>query len=312
MKLMYDLPEQDERAFQAVVGEGEKRMYCLPYNIEVDRFVSGWMVFTDQYIYKILDGELLDKFKMADLSDFSTENLYGSCAFYAKEKGVSKLLCRFISGRNLPRYSVMVKACEILAEGRSKEPLTNSEPERYCPKCGRPFVVHTKICPFCQDKKEVYRKLWAMTKGLRLMMLFPLIAAAFAMAFRFIVPAVQRYAIDNFIEPAIGIERGSMSEFLLIVVAIVSLDVCHRAIDVIKQRMAAYSGNKFTLMLRALLFEKIQTLSLSSIQKKSTGRPDGPNQQRCQRGAKLHHRQPADLLLTAVFLYPGADPAALP
>lgn len=271
MKLMYDLPEQDERAFQAAVGEGEKRMYCLPYNIEVDRFVSGWMVFTDQYIYKILDGELLEKYKMSDLSDFATENLYGSCAFYAKEKGVSKLLCRFISGRNLPRYSVMVKACEILAEGGSKEPLTNSEPERYCPKCGRPFVVHTKICPFCQNKKDVYLKLWAMTKGLRLMMLFPLIAAAFAMAFRFIVPAVQRHAIDNFIEPALGVERGSMTEFILIVAAIVSLDICHRAIDVIKQRMAAYSGNKFTLMLRTLLFEKIQTLSMSSVQKKSTG-----------------------------------------
>jgi len=77
MKLMYDLPEQDERAFLAAVGEGEKRMYCLPYNIEVDRFVSGWMVFTDQYIYKILDGELKEKFKMSELSDFSTENLYG-------------------------------------------------------------------------------------------------------------------------------------------------------------------------------------------------------------------------------------------
>ncbi|MBQ8397194.1 MAG: ABC transporter ATP-binding protein [Clostridia bacterium] len=271
MKLMYDLPEQDERAFQAAVGEGEKRMYCLPYNIEVDRFVSGWMVFTDQYIYKILDGELLEKYKMSDLSDFATENLYGSCAFYAKEKGVSKLLCRFISGRNLPRYSVMVKACEILAEGGSKEPLTNGEPERYCPKCGRPFVVHTKICPFCQNKKDVYLKLWAMTKGLRLMMFFPLIAAAFAMAFRFIVPAVQRHAIDNFIEPALGVERGSMTEFILIVAAIVSLDICHRAIDVIKQRMAAFSGNKFTLMLRTLLFEKIQTLSMSSVQKKSTG-----------------------------------------
>jgi len=47
--------------------------------------------------------------------------------------------------------------------------------------------------------------------------------------------------------------------------------VFHRAIDVVKQRMAAYSGNKFTLMLRALLFEKIQTLSMSSVQKKSTG-----------------------------------------
>ena len=271
MKLMYDLPEQDERAFLAAVGEGEKRMYCLPYNIEVDRFVSGWMVFTDQYIYKILDGELKEKFKMSELSDFSTENLYGSCAFYAKQNGVSRLLCRFISGRNLPRYSVMVKACEILAEGGSKEPLTNSEPERYCPKCGRPFVLHTKICPFCQDKKETYLKLWRMTRGLRLMMLFPLIAAIFSVIFRFVVPAVQRYAIDNFIVPEFGIERGSVGAFLLVVVAIVVLDVFHRGIDVIKQRMAAYSGNKFTMMLRALLFEKIQNLSMASVQQKSAG-----------------------------------------
>ncbi len=271
MKLMFDLPEQDERAFLAAVGEDEKRMYCLPYNIEVDRFVTGYMVFTDRYIYKILDGVLLEKYCMADLSDFSCENLYGSCAFYAKEKGTSKLLCRFISGRNLPRYSVMVKACELLAEGASKEALTSDEPERYCPKCGRPFVVNTKICPFCQDKREVYRKLWAMTRGIRLMMLFPLFSTIVALAFRFVVPAVQRYAIDRFIEPAVGIERGSALEFVIVVAAIVGIDVCHRAIDVLIKRMSSYSGNKFTLMLRTLLFEKIQTLSMSSIQNKSTG-----------------------------------------
>ncbi|MBR6709621.1 MAG: ABC transporter ATP-binding protein, partial [Clostridia bacterium] len=270
MKLMFDLPERDEQAFLAASGADEKRMYCLPYNIEDDRFVSGYMVFTDRCIYKILEGELIETYQLADLTDFACDTLYGSCGFYAKEKGVSRLLCRFISGRNLPRYSVMVKACELLAEG-NREPLTNNEPERYCPKCGRPFVVHTKICPFCQDKRETYRKLWAMTKGLRLMMLFPLLAAAIGMIFRFVVPAVQKFAIDRFIEPAIGIKRGSVGEFLLIVAAIVSLDICHRAIDVIKARMAAYSGNKFTLMLRALLFEKIQSLSMSSIQKKSTG-----------------------------------------
>ena len=58
---------------------------------------------------------------------------------------------------------------------------------------------------------------------------------------------------------------------MLVVVAIVVLDVFHRGIDVIKQRMAAYSGNKFTMMLRALLFEKIQNLSMASVQQKSAG-----------------------------------------
>ena len=268
---MFELPPEDKAAFDASVGEGEKTMYCLPYNIEDDRFVSGYMVFTDKYIYKILEGELKAKFELAKMSDFTTEVMYGSCGFYARIDGDSTLLCRFISGRNLPRYSVIVKACEILTETDNREPVTNNEPERFCPKCGRPFMPRTNICPFCRSKKEIYLKLWGMTKGLRLMMAFPLIAAIFSLSFRFIVPFVQKTALNNYIQPAEGVERGSMTAFILVVAAIVTMDFLHRALNVFQGRMAAISGNRFSLMLRTLLFEKIEDLSLSSIQNKSTG-----------------------------------------
>lgn len=271
MKLMYDLPDADLKTFEASRGADEKLMYCLPYNIEGDRFVKGYMVFTDKYIYKLLDGELLFRYAVSRLSDFTTEVMYGSCGFYAKLDGSTELLCRFISGRNLPRYSVIIRACELLCEGKSHDPITNSEEERFCPKCNRPYVANTKICPFCRSKKDVYLKLWAMTKGLRLMMFVPLLAAIFSVGVRFVQPALQRFAIDSFIVPALGIERGAISEFIVVVVWIILLDIGHRAVLIFRDRMGAISGNKFTLMLRALLFEKIQILSLSSIQKKSTG-----------------------------------------
>ena len=47
---------------------------------------------------------------------FSTEVLYGNCCFYAVMDGVTTLICRFLSGRNLPRYAVLINACEDLAE----------------------------------------------------------------------------------------------------------------------------------------------------------------------------------------------------
>lgn len=271
MKLLFDLPAADKEIFEASSGKDEKLMYCLPYNIEDDTFVSGYMAFTDKYIYKILDGKLMAKFELSKMSDFVTDNMYGSCGFYAKVDGASTLLCRFISGRNLPRYSVIVKACEILTETHDTTPITNSEPERFCPKCGRPFMPRTNICPFCRSKKEIYGKLWAMTKGLRLMMMFPLFAAIVSVALRFIVPFIQKTAINNYIQPAEGVERGPMSSFVVVVLAIVLLDVLHRAMNVLQGRMAAVSGNRFSLMLRTLLFEKIEDLSLSSIQNKSTG-----------------------------------------
>ena len=268
MKLMYDLPKADDAAFRSASSPDEKLMYCLPYDFEDDRSVRGYMVFTDKHIYRILEGELKAKHTISEMSEFNCEIMYGSCGFYAKVNGASTLLCRFISGRNMTRYTVVASGCELLAKKESDEPLTSNEPERFCPKCNRPYVVHTKICPFCQSKREVYGKLWRMTKGLRLMMLFPLIAAAVSLVLRFAIPAIQRVAINNFI---VTENPGPIGEFILIVVAIVSFDILHRGINVIQGRLAAVSGNRFTRMLRSLLFEKIQMLSMSSIQKKSTG-----------------------------------------
>ncbi len=282
MKLLFDLPAADEQAFLAAAAPEEQRMYCVPYDFEEDRRVSGYMVITDKSIYRILDGKVLATWSLDQMSDFSVETFYGACGFYAKVRGASTLLCRFISGRNLPRYSVLQSACDELASGKVRM-VSSNEPERFCPKCGRPFVVHTKICPFCQSKKEIYKKLWSMTYGLRLMMLFPLLAAIFSVIIRFVLPAVQKMAINFYIYPQDGLSPSgfinmlrawtgdAMFQFIIIVICIVLLDLAHRAVSVVQSRLAAISGNRFTRMLRALLFEKIQMLSMSSIQNKSTG-----------------------------------------
>ena len=274
MKLLYELPKKQREVFDSACSKDEKLMYCLPFNIEGDSFINdGYMVFTDKYIYKIIGDKLDCKFDLSKCSDFSTEILYGSCGFYAKIDGNTTLLCRFVTARHMPRYTVMVKACELLARRASDEPITNSEPEKFCPKCNRPFISNTHFCPFCQDKKVVYKKLWAMTKGLRLMMLVPLFTVMISVAFRFILPVIQKYAINNFIQnPSIDIKnKETLVHFITIILCIVTLDIFHRFTVVVRNRVASISGNKFTLMLRTILFEKIQTLSMSSIQKKSTG-----------------------------------------
>ncbi len=280
MKLMYTLSPEDQAALDATLIEGEMLMYCVPFNIYGESFVSGYTAVTDKKIVCILDGRIVKQYELARCGVFSTEVMYGNCAFYTVYDGSVTLICRFISGRNLPRYTVLVKACELLAERAAAgahpgEPLTNSEPERFCPKCGRPFIKGTKMCPFCRSKKEVYKKLWGLTKGLRLMLMFPLLVAVFSVAFQFIVPAIQRVAVNDYItnEGIRPVQPGSgqMTGFILIVAAMVSIDLFQRALSVIQSRMNAVSGNKFTLMMRTLLYEKIQNLSLASISNKSTG-----------------------------------------
>lgn len=273
MKLMFTMPPDDEKVFTEASDPAEKRMYVLPFNYEGNRVVSGYIVATDRNLYKILDGVLMHKYPLDHLSGYTVDVLYGNCGFYAKLDGISTLICRFSTGRHMARFSVLVNALEILAEKHDTTPITSSEPECYCPKCGRPFVVHTKICPYCQSKTDSYKKLWGLTRGMRLMMFFPLFTAALSIGFRFLVPAVQRIAINDYIlNTNINLEAsGTMRNFILLIAAIVSLDLVQRAIGVVQGRLAAVAGNKFTVVMRALLFEKIQMLSISSIQKKSTG-----------------------------------------
>ncbi|MCQ2431495.1 MAG: ABC transporter ATP-binding protein/permease [Clostridia bacterium] len=268
MKLMYDMPAPDRSVYDANAAADEKLMYVIPFNIYEDQFVSGWMAFTNQKIYKILDGKLLGTWDILKCTNFKTEVMCGSCGLYATIDGFTPLLCQFLSGRNLPRYAVICKACEILVESHNETPITNSTPERFCPKCNRPYVNHTTICPYCLDKMEIYKKLFAMTKGLRLMMCVPLIVAVFSVLFSIINPIIQKHAVDDYMLAENATQTGG---FLLIVCSIVAIDFFSRALGVFQSRMSAIAGNKFTLVMRTLLYEKISTLSLSSLQKKPTG-----------------------------------------
>lgn len=278
---MYDLPELDRAAYDSSAEKGEKLMYVVPFNVIEDKFVSGWTLVTDRRILCILNGEILKEIDLSHCTIFSTEVLYGNCAFYAEVDGITTLICRFLSGRNLPRYSVLVHACEDLANKRREEkgpgePVVNNDPERFCPKCGRPFIHGTKLCPFCRNTKEVYKKLWGLTKGLRLMLFFPLFVSVFTLIIQFVLPAIQKVAVNDYltnesIRPVKSMSDPNLHAFIAIFIAIVSIDLVQRILGVIQSRLSAISGNKFTLMMRTLLYEKISTLSVSSISRKSTG-----------------------------------------
>ncbi len=272
MKLLFDMSPADRAAYEVASVAGERIMYCLPFDCEFGSRVDGRMVFTDRGIYKINEGQLEARWDFAHLSDFSVEVLYGCCAFFAKVDGVSCRLCRFISGRNLTRYSVMVEACNSIARGDTETVFTNDEPERYCQKCGRPFIANTHICPHCQSKRDVYLKLWGMTKGLRLMMMVPLITALIGMAIAYIVPVFQKSLINDYIlNENYDARENWFLHFFVIVAAIVSFDILTKVISMVQSRIATVAGNRFTRFLRTLLFEKIQMLSMASVQKKSTG-----------------------------------------
>lgn len=275
MKLLYDLPSADRTAFEDAGGKGEKILYCIPYEFEEKRIVDGYIVLTATHLYKLQGGSLVQKWEMHRMREFSVELLYGCGAFYAKEDGNSVLLCRFSNGKSMVRYTVLAHGCNMVADGRTENLPTSDEPERYCPQCNRPFIRGTHLCPYCQDKKKIYTTLWKMTKGMRLWIMAPLLTAAVALCLTFIAPIFQEILINDYILAENPLSMDTWQDwlwmFLIVSGAIVSIDVLHRVLNIVQSRISAVTGARFTRMLRTLLFEKIQSLSMASVQKKSTG-----------------------------------------
>ena len=50
MKLLFEMSPADRAAYEALAVEGEKIMYCLPFDCALDKRVDGRMLFTDRYI----------------------------------------------------------------------------------------------------------------------------------------------------------------------------------------------------------------------------------------------------------------------
>jgi len=272
MKLLFELSKNAEVCFSKVKN-GEEILYCTPFTIENDNFVDGFIVITKTRIIKICDGEITSIYNLSDCSDFKTERMYGSCAFLARINGNDTIICRFIAGRHLPRYQTISKACEILCED-SGQTITSNKPERYCPKCSRPYVPGTTVCSFCIDKKVVYKKLWALTKGLRFMMFSPFIISGITLLLNFVSPYLQKIAINSFFQPENPhFQRTSeiTVNFIFLAVTIVLVACISTGLGVLQNRLLAVASARFLVILHSLLYEKIQKLSLSSTQKKSTG-----------------------------------------
>ena len=126
MKLMYTLSPEDQSALDAALIEGEKLMYCVPFNIYGESFVNGYTAITDKKIYCLLNGRIVGSYELARCGEFSTEVMYGNCAFYTVYDGSTTLICRFISGRKSAMVVVRIppspKEVMFLTSWKEKAP----------------------------------------------------------------------------------------------------------------------------------------------------------------------------------------------
>ncbi len=270
MKLSYPLAPEEQAALDRLDPAGTV-LYAVPYDIEDGRIVSGMFVITERVFARLLDGEAVASFRHGDCTDLTIERRFGIAALLAKRDGVTVEICLFSLGRYEARFISLLEPLERLSHHHLPDGEENRDPEVVCPRCGLPYPPGTTLCRFCTRGKRNWRCLLDATRGLRLLLLVPLLVMLASLAVRFIVPSLQKTAINGYIYPPDGVERGPTEKFFAIVISLVLLSLLTRVLGVISTRLSGIAGVRFGVRLRRVLFEKVESLSLSTVQRRSIG-----------------------------------------
>lgn len=269
MKLKYKLPSGIEKSL--CLGENEKICYCVPYDLAYDDnkavkgFVKdGYVTVTDKRLIVTRGEHTVSEFKLAECEKIKCEPLIDNGILTVTKDGRQYCCARF-SMRHVARFSYVAKGADLLAHGSSRE-VTSSEHEIYCEKCGR-ALPGTRECPHCSGKMVSLNRFFDLCRPYKWRLLAISLFMIFSSLCSLITPEIQQRFIDNSLRDAQGTYAdvfGFVGVMLLITVALISVNVA-------KNWWCVSLGARISMDLRSMLYEKIQILSLSFMNKRKPG-----------------------------------------
>lgn len=280
MKLLYELSRPQMEALK--LAPGESLWYCVPVDLRFDNkrklareeYASQtWLAVTQERFLVLDENSVTASFPLKDCEKIKCEHQVNSGIVTVTTKAGGTICAARFSMRHIIRVSYVVRGAQALIAALEKaggpdtaERVVSHEYEKYCEKCGR-ALPGTSKCPYCQGKSDLFKRFLTICEGnmgrlLLITLLMILIAAV-----NLVNPMVQQQFIDKTLATGRGTFRElwsfiGISFFLLI--SLILLEVC-RYWNCVKL------GTTISMTLRKKLYYKIQTLSLSFINKRKPG-----------------------------------------
>lgn len=265
MNLRYTLPEAEAAALQPHLN-GEKIEYCVPYDLTRagEMGANGWVVVTRAHLFRLEEGAWQETVALADCDEICCITAIDSGMLAAKTGEDERFLCRF-SMRHIVRQSYVARGATLFCRGEYRL-LESPERERYCEKCGA-VLPGTEGCPHCEGGSRTFRRLWDLCSSYALPLILLTLFMAGTSAITLGQQFVQRTFIDDVLVPAKG-TGGQIGLFLLLMVGMLVLSL---TFSISRTVLSNRLGTRISRDLRARVFEKINLLSLSFVDKRQTG-----------------------------------------
>lgn len=249
-----------------------KKLISFEFNLhptEPAELCNGMLEVYDDVLRVIENGKETVNVKLCDIQELKVDNGVG-CIFvsYIAKDGTYRLLCR----NDLTNSKAVIKKIRrinLYIEDGTLPDVDMCFVEK-CPKCGRPYRDGSDICLYCADRKQLVKRVWGLFMPYKGYVFTAIILFFFISGLNLVLPYINRIAVDNYIQPNHD-GAVSTSEFALVMLSMLLLDLVIRTISVLRTHLLIAAGNRMIINLRNALFDKVQRLSIAKISKRTAG-----------------------------------------
>jgi ATP-binding cassette subfamily B protein len=266
VKLLYDIPEPTLEALK-LDASVERILYCVPANVSTGgSLVDGFSVVTNKRFIAVDSEREIVSSPIDAECEFKAVALVGNGVLELKRNGRASTLARFTVD-HMPRYSTLSRALKQLAGSETPRFLSTHD-EGLCTNCGRALPPGTNVCPHCVSVFSVSKRLLSSLRPHWRLLIAVLTIFILSSGTALIGPQLLRMLIDGYLVP---MNRDLMG--MLIIVAAIGVTYLAETIlfGALQHRVTAKIGELVSKDLRAMVFAKVQALSLTFLQKRKTG-----------------------------------------
>ena len=239
----------------------------LPADISISGVLDdGWVELTGEHL-EARDGrgQVVRRIPLGEIEAVEARSLVGNGALEVRTKGGEEVLLARFSLGHLPQYAALARHLTVRAQGR--EHVLELPEAPVCPTCGRRYPDASKVCPHCLNKLQVLRRLVGMARPHAALLLWGVALLWVLTGLRLLLPQLQRILIDEVIAPG-----DARLEELLFYVGLIALGhFLVQGFSAVRGRVMVALSSRLSRDLRAMVYEKVQALSLADVSQRKTG-----------------------------------------
>lgn len=259
MSLKLEIPSFLLNQYQ--IGE---YLYSAPFNLYKNRFVEGYIVVDEHFIYVFMQNKLHKKYALSDIESVKCETLQTSAYIYIVKKNKKEIKIISFSKEYLATLSSIALGIDIYL--KEKIFFESKQKPTHCPKCHLPYKNGSQTCFHCSKKSVGIQKILKYIGPYQYKLFFNYFLTLLPVFVSLLNPWIYQKLIDDFIY-----QKHYDSLFLLFILFLVGLYLLSAITGYFMNRLSAVISNGMVHDMRVDLYAKVQKLSLSSANSKTTG-----------------------------------------